>query len=235
MVLAVSPGAQTFGRRIYFAENRSVGNTTQLIGLAHEMLHVWQYERMGRDMRKYCKNYTGSYFDHGMDYYAVDMEQAAYGFESKFANWLMTQHNITAGGNYNGGIFTYNTASPYQRRTSAVPSSLFLPPQLYAVVCLTNPSDISINYSYRWDRNGKFFDNSVPANGGVWWHSKPLEGGIFNTSQMEISFDETMTPDNNQRRFDLKHYVSAQQNCDQAKRYTFSHDATLIQIFDSGN
>ncbi len=115
----VAPSAQTFGYNIYFAEQHDEGNPWQLIGLFHELMHTFQYVRMG-GLTRFCQKYMDGWTNGGADYYKNWMEKEAFDNQSKFVASLQDLHSVT------GEYYQYHSSNPYNRRTPYV-----IPGRLY--------------------------------------------------------------------------------------------------------
>ncbi len=81
-------GAQTFGRNVYVRDAYQPDNDWQLALLAHEFVHVRQFEE-GNFSGRYCR----ALFDGKMDYYRNAMELEAYAFARQFA----CKHKLSVG------------------------------------------------------------------------------------------------------------------------------------------
>jgi hypothetical protein len=176
-------------------------------------------------MSGFCQEYMKSYFNNGMDYFAVDLERQAFDFETTFANWLMDQHR-----GHEVGTHTYHTTSPYNLRTSRVPNSLIIPPQEYAMICIRNSTSHPVPYSYHWgDRAWQ--DMTVDA-GGAQWHSFALEGGSEKSPDFQIRFDDDLSSPG--REYTLARHTSTSQDCSGAKAYEFRVKEG-VELYDTGN
>ena len=79
--------AQVYGHKIYVTAPYKPGDVKQLILLAHEIVHVKQYEELG-GIDKFGYNYFKEYKRAGQNYRHNKMEREAFAFETKFARWL---------------------------------------------------------------------------------------------------------------------------------------------------
>ncbi len=79
--------AQVYGNKIYISAGYKPGDVQQLILLAHEMIHVKQYQELG-SIDKFGYTYFKEYKRSGQRYRTNKMEQEAFDFERKFAKWL---------------------------------------------------------------------------------------------------------------------------------------------------
>jgi hypothetical protein len=79
--------AQVYGQKIYVTAPYKQGDVKQLILLAHELVHVQQYEELG-GIDKFGYNYFKEYKRAGQNYRRNKMEREAFTFETKFARWL---------------------------------------------------------------------------------------------------------------------------------------------------
>jgi hypothetical protein len=70
---------QTFGHDIYLSDPLDEGSVGQLITLAHELTHTWQYERdqaAGGDFfRGYCRGWVDGGFSYDRNVYEIEAEQ----------------------------------------------------------------------------------------------------------------------------------------------------------------
>ncbi len=79
--------AQVYGHKIYVTAPYKPGDVKQLILLAHEIVHVKQYEELG-GIDKFGYHYFKEYKRAGQNYRRNKMEREAFAFEAKFARWL---------------------------------------------------------------------------------------------------------------------------------------------------
>lgn len=79
--------AQVYGHRIYVKSTYKERDYKQLILLAHELVHVHQYEELG-SLNQFGYQYFKEYERAGQSYKHNSMEQEAFKFESEFAKWL---------------------------------------------------------------------------------------------------------------------------------------------------
>ena len=151
------------------------------------------------------------------------MERSAFDFEVKFAGWLAdTQPKPLT------QPIVYQTASPFQRRTVIIPTWVVAPPQEFSVVCLSNSTNIKINYSITRE-NEPWQSASVEA-GQSRWHSWALEGGVFDSPALTVSFDGDASDRVFIRTYTLSPFRTSTPNCDTAKQYTFSASANDISV-----
>jgi hypothetical protein len=79
---------QTFGHRIYLNPSYRKGDSSQLITLAHELVHVKQFERYGSTYGKFGFHYFREYKRAGQNYRNNKLEKEAYNFDCQFTKWL---------------------------------------------------------------------------------------------------------------------------------------------------
>lgn len=79
--------AQVYGNKIYVKSDYKRGSVKQLILLAHELVHVQQYERLG-SLNEFGYEYFKEYERAGQSYRHNIMEREAFEFEAEFAKWL---------------------------------------------------------------------------------------------------------------------------------------------------
>ncbi|MDY6936419.1 MAG: DUF4157 domain-containing protein [Cyanobacteriota bacterium] len=79
--------AQVYGNRIYIRDPYKPDDTDQLILLAHELVHVRQYEQFG-SLEQFGYRYFKEYKRAGQVYKDNPLEQEAFEFERQFARWL---------------------------------------------------------------------------------------------------------------------------------------------------
>ncbi|MBD1936707.1 DUF4157 domain-containing protein [Microcoleus sp. FACHB-68] len=79
--------AQVYGDKIYVKSAYKRGNVKQLILLAHELVHVKQYENLG-SLNEFGYEYFKEYERAGQSYRHNIMEREAFEFEAEFAKWL---------------------------------------------------------------------------------------------------------------------------------------------------
>lgn len=72
--------AQALGNTIFIAEKKQPYSTQQLVLLAHEFIHVQQYQRHG-NLDNYCREYMAAYAQAGYVYENNSFEREAYNFE----------------------------------------------------------------------------------------------------------------------------------------------------------
>lgn len=82
----VASTAQTFGNRIYIKEDHKIGDTQQLIIVAHELVHTLQAKRLG-SVDKFCEEYMNGW-SNGFSYEDNIMEREAQNVEFRYAQWL---------------------------------------------------------------------------------------------------------------------------------------------------
>ncbi len=224
--VAVASDAQTFGHNIYFRERRKTGDSMQMISLAHELLHAWQYQQIGESMKKFCRAYMDGYFRAGMDYYKNPLEKVAYDFEIKFAHWLAEKHP-----NHSVRHITYQTGSPYQRRTVEIPVQLRIPEPEYAVTCIENRTNLNLNYMYRWG-DGEWKSQSVKP--GEWrWHSLRYEGGQHSSPDLRVRFDFDLSGQREDKIYRLIRNRCKEESCRYAKKYHFAIHGDKFDLHDS--
>jgi Domain of unknown function (DUF4157) len=79
--------AQVYGNRIYIKESYKPGDFDQLVLLAHELVHVRQYEEFG-GLEQFGYRYFKEYKRANQVYQDNRLEQEAFEFEKEFAEWL---------------------------------------------------------------------------------------------------------------------------------------------------
>ena len=79
--------AQVYGNRIYLRDPYKPDDTDQLVLLAHELVHVRQYEKYG-SLEKFGYRYFQEYKRADESYKNNPFEQEAFAFEEQFARWL---------------------------------------------------------------------------------------------------------------------------------------------------
>lgn len=79
--------AQVYGNRIYIKGGYKAADIDQLILLAHELVHVQQYEELGT-LEKFGSEYFQEYKRGGQLYKKNVFEQEAFAFEAEFRRWL---------------------------------------------------------------------------------------------------------------------------------------------------
>lgn len=82
--------AQVYGYRVYIKDSYHKGKIQQLILLAHELVHVQQYEKLG-SLNNFGYQYFKEYKRANQQYRQNRMEAEAFTFEKKFAKWLRQQ------------------------------------------------------------------------------------------------------------------------------------------------
>lgn len=82
--------AQVYGNKIYISGPYKPRDDRQLILLAHELVHVRQYEELG-SLDKFGYQYFKEYERAGQVYRNNRMEKEAFTFERQFALWLIQQ------------------------------------------------------------------------------------------------------------------------------------------------
>ena len=109
---------QALGNTIYIADKRQPYSTQQLVLLAHEFVHVQQYQRHG-NLDNYCREYMTGYAQADYDYESNSFEREAYGFEYKFARELQDKIPATE--------FRYIASFPSYIQRSAIVLPIELP------------------------------------------------------------------------------------------------------------
>lgn len=79
--------AQVYGNRIYIKEAYKAEDVNQLVLLAHELVHVRQYEELGT-LEKFGYQYFQEYKRADQSYKGNVFEQEAFEFEDEFETWL---------------------------------------------------------------------------------------------------------------------------------------------------
>ncbi|RYZ89166.1 MAG: hypothetical protein EOP04_07545 [Proteobacteria bacterium] len=74
----------TFGRNIYLNYSYSVGYGVLDSLLAHELIHVKQWEENGESDYSFGRDYFNDWCKSGFDYYSNKWEEEAYDFETRF-------------------------------------------------------------------------------------------------------------------------------------------------------
>ncbi len=87
----------------------------------------------------------------------------------------------------------------------------------YTVLCLTNDTDTSIQYSYRWG-NGQWKSSTLYA-GEVEMHS----WSSSRYPNFEINFDSDATTGHDSSAYDLEGYSATNPNCREGKNYSFMY------------
>lgn len=82
--------AQVYGDRIYLKQPYKPDDLEQIILLAHELVHVRQYEQFG-GLDRFGYHYFREYKLADESYRDNKMEQEAFEFEEEFARWLMRE------------------------------------------------------------------------------------------------------------------------------------------------
>lgn len=221
--ITVSSVAQTFGRHLYIASDREPGNPYQLILLAHELVHTNQVEQLG-SLKKFYRAYVNGWVKADFDYFANDFERAAYDTEIRFANWLGRAYP-----NLQAGMLVYSTGSKYDQRHAYIPSRLLIPPQEYAVVCLTNQTPNPVHFAFRWGK-GEFQPKLVQPGGfqTLWW---ALEGGVFNSPTLDVSFDGDYSEGRQEKNYSLPSSRSGTHEFADGKNYEFRASESDLDLF----
>lgn len=150
-VLNKGSNAQTYGYYIYIAEKQKDNDTLQIILLAHELIHVKQYERYNKNLVRFCRKYMNQWLKTGFRYDNIPMEIEAYKEEYKFATWLKDNAYPRQ---YKKTTRYYHSNPNVMFRYIEFPKKLIIPkkkqPNKYALVCIKNETDIPIIYNYRW-------------------------------------------------------------------------------------
>jgi hypothetical protein len=115
--LWVAPDAQTFGNKIYVRQNHKIGDTLQLITLAHELVHTLQAKRLG-GVDRFCEEYMNNW-SNASSYEDNIMEKEAQDVEFKFARWLEQKLPKTE----QAYIIKSRNSSNYRTVTVKVPTS----------------------------------------------------------------------------------------------------------------
>jgi len=111
-------------------------------------------------------------------------------------------------------------------------SSLFVSPaealaakNTHAMVAVKNPTNIKINYYFRWGKDAEWKSYSIEA--GNWrWHSWEYDYPNENKSPIpQIKFDEDLSDELEWRIYDLKAFASPDQEIEHAKKYKFIRKA----------
>lgn len=222
--VAVASSAQTFGYRIYIKERRKTGDSQQMVLLAHELLHTWQFERYGKSLRKFSRAYMNGYFKSGGNYADNPLERYAFDFEIRYAQWLGKNFP-----NSKSGSIVYRTGSPNQKRTAIIPQKLVIPPQEYALTCIENRTRLKLTYLIRWG-NGKSERVEVQP-GKRMIHSWAYPGGMKSSPNLAISFDESLAKGLTKRSYTLKRKRSRSKDCRGAQSYYFAIKDRKLVLF----
>ena len=157
------------------------------------------------------------------------MERGSFDVEISFAQWLGKTHP-----NPNYNTLTYRTGSPYQQRTAVIPGRLVIPPQEYAVTCITNRANFNVNYSFRWGT--REWQKYTLAPGQNVSHWLGYEGGSRHSDDLAVIFDETLNDNQNiNKSYVLLRNASQSQQCPGGKQYHFllRTDNGKLDIFAS--
>lgn len=82
--------AQVYGNRIYIKDHYKAADVDQLVLLAHELIHVQQYEELGT-LEKFGYQYFQEYKRADQSYRDNVFEQEAFEFEDEFEKWLIEE------------------------------------------------------------------------------------------------------------------------------------------------
>jgi hypothetical protein len=82
--VGTNPDGQTFGDRIYLAEDFRAGDDDQLELIAHELVHSKQWKQAGSSLWEFGKRYFREYYRAGFDYDHNIMEEEADDFAGCF-------------------------------------------------------------------------------------------------------------------------------------------------------
>lgn len=214
--IAVSSAAQTIGYTIYIAApQRADDDTEQLLLLAHEMAHVWQYDKYGGNLRQFCRVYMDGYVKHGFDYAANPMEHGAFSFEASYAAWLGQNHPNPAWTSYQ-----HSTGSKYVRRNPPVPGRLVIPPQQFLTTCVENRNPTPVRYSIQWAGSPAQPITIQPNQSLV--HSIALAGGMFTGPAFNVMYGfNRLDGSVDNRNYGMRHLVSNGKFCSPASTYYF--------------
>lgn len=119
---AEKASAQTFGNHIYFEGTfPDSQDSLQLLDLAHELVHVEQYHRLG-GLKQFCHDYAYGYTGKGgWDYYKNPLEKEAFDKAFQVAHWLNQWYD------HNMAYYTYEHELPTNTRTVLIPHWLPIP------------------------------------------------------------------------------------------------------------
>lgn len=99
----------------------------------------------------------------------------------------------------------------------------------YAVLCIKNPTNLNIYYSFSW--GGENYKNEmVPAN-GYNWHSWKYGTDIARSPDFRINFDYVLDYGNSRKTYTLKRYKARYQACDQGKGYYFVRKGNHLELY----
>jgi hypothetical protein len=91
----------------------------------------------------------------------------------------------------------------------------------YAMVGISNPTSIAINYYFRWGKNSEWKAFTVQP-GRAKWHSWEYDYVNQNSSPVpQVKFDEDLSDEVSYIIYDLKAYASPDQDYDNSKKYKF--------------
>ena len=179
------PGAITAGNRITTQRSRDELDPKWMILLAHEMTHVDQYARIGREA--FCQSYTNEFLGNGFDYYAISFEHSAHSFEISYAYFL--QH-LLSGFDYPTGVSIFIASdSPYVSRSAVrLPAILYDPPQEYGITSIVNTLDAELHF--KWHDEGGEPRQARVAPGERYSIQYLYPGGKVTSPKLYVEFEQ---------------------------------------------
>jgi|GEM_PF-6761633 len=106
----------------------------------------------------------------------------------------------------------------------------------YALVCITNETNHSINFGYRWGDSGSWSDVTLAPDRAYrfWW---TYDEGSRNSPEFNIRFDENLTSYTYWRYYDLERYaVPSTDSCNAGRQYHFDYvgsSTSRVDLYDS--
>ena len=93
--LKTSAIGQTFGNKIYMNPKHKPNDATQLVQLAHEMVHARQYHNRGKSLSKFGRDYFRGLYRAGFSYSKNYMEKDAYDFNECFETRFLSKISLS--------------------------------------------------------------------------------------------------------------------------------------------
>ena len=101
----------------------------------------------------------------------------------------------------------------------------------FGVVCIQNPTNVDINYQYKWgDR--KYKTVTVKAGSNRWHSWKYSSNKKYVSPNFKVTFDYDLSPHKKSyKSYSLKRYRNKYQGCDGARKYKFAKEGDCIDLY----
>lgn len=100
----------------------------------------------------------------------------------------------------------------------------------YALTCISNRSGVNLNYRYKWG-NGAWKSGHISPNANKWYSWK-YRNATQSSPNLYVRFDTDLSGRNNYKTYTLKRLAVSEQKCNLGKKYYFSRNGGIINLFE---